>query len=306
MSSLCHVECSIYLLRKPFFAIRNPRSCGEFDFCVQINIMKKLFVTIALVVIITGTAEAQDRFFARTYTSNVLPKGGIDLELWHTSRFGHLNQFYNAQDQRMEIEVGLGKNWQTAFYFNRYQSRFSTSDQGTSTSNEIGFSNEWKWRASGPSRKTGVALYGEWGIKGGDEIELETKLILDRRFGKNLIAFNAVGEYEKEFEWDNSKVQSAEWESPVELDLAYMYNMNPSFGVGFELRNHNEISSAGWEHSVLFGGPTINYRGNNWFVIANYLPQWVNLHKTSIAPGNKVLDEHERTEVRILVGISLK
>jgi len=268
--------------------------------------MKKLFTTAALTLMAIASVNAQDRFFARTYTTNILPKNGIDLEFWHTSRFGHLDQYYNAQDQRMEIEVGLGHNLQTAFYFNRYQERFSESDQGTTTSNEIGFSNEWKWKASGPSRKLGVALYGEWGIKGGDEVELESKIIVDRNFGKNLLAFNGVFEYERGFEWDHGKVKSDEWESPVELDLAYMYNINTSFGVGFELRNHNQVTTAGWVHSVLFGGPTINYRGNNWFVIANYLPQWVNLHKTASAPDSKVLDELERTEVRILVGISLR
>jgi hypothetical protein len=269
--------------------------------------MKKLIGTAVIIFLITVSMKAQDRYFGRTYTTNILPKGAIDLEFWHTSRFGHQHQFYHAQDQRMEIEVGLGKNWQTAFYFNRFQQRFSESDNGTATSNEIGFSNEWKWKASGPSRKLGVALYGEWGIKGGDELELESKLILDRSFGKNLIAFNGVAEYEKEFEWKNGKIESDEWEAPVEFDLAWMYNIKPSFGIGFELSNHNEISKdEGWEHSVLFGGPTINFRGNNWFVIANYLPQWVNLHKTITAPGNKVLDEHERAEARILIGISLK
>jgi len=92
---------------------------------------------------------------------------------------------------------------------------------------------------------------------------------------------------------------------PVELDLAYMYNASKNFGIGFEMRNHNEIAKGeGWEHSVIFGGPTINFRGNRWFVIANYLPQWGNIHKTDVAPGNKVLDEHERVEARILIGIS--
>jgi len=267
--------------------------------------MKRVIILTALIFCLINI-QAQDRNFARTYQSTVLPKGAIDLEFWHTSRFSHENQYYHAQDQRMEIEFGLGKNWQTAFYFNRYQKRYSTTDNGTEVSNETGFSNEWKVKLSDPvANKLGVALYGEWGIKGGDEIELESKIILDKVIGKHVLVFNGVYELEKEFEWENGKINSSGYEMPVEFDLAYMYNVKKNFGVGFEIRDHNEISKdEGWEHSVLFGGPTINFRSDRWFVIANYLPQWVNIYKTDIAPGNKVLDEHERTEARILIGIS--
>jgi hypothetical protein len=253
-------------------------------------------------------AFAQDRYFARTYSSNVLPKGAIDIEFWHTSRFGHKDQFFHAQDQRLELEVGLGSKLQTAFYFNRYQQRSSETANGTTTSNEIGFSNEWKWKLSDPSRnKVGIALYGEWGLKGGDELEFEGKVILDKNIGKSLVAFNGVVEWEKEFEWENSKVYSRNWALPVELNLAYMYNINHAVGIGAEVLNRNTIvKKNGWENSVLFGGPTFNYRGNGWFVIANYLPQWGNIHRTVYSPGSKVLDEQERAEARILVGISLK
>ena len=268
--------------------------------------MKKI-VGLALVLSAGVIAKAQDRYFARTYTSNVLPKGAIDLEWWHTSRIGHKDQFFHAQDQRMEIEFGLGKNVQTAFYFNRYQKRFSEGSNGTSVSNEIGFSNEWKWKLSDPvANRIGFALYEEWGIKGGDELELETKLIFDKVVGKSLFAFNAIHEYEKEFEWVNGKIKSDRWEMPVELDLAWMYTISKSTGLGFEIINDNGIAKGkGWEYSVLFGGPTFSYRTGMWFVLTNYLPQWGNLHKTSVAPGNKVLDEHERAEARILIGISL-
>ncbi|MGH2552379.1 MAG: hypothetical protein ACRDEB_01615 [Chitinophagaceae bacterium] len=268
--------------------------------------MKKI-IALALLLSAGMTLKAQDRFFARTYTSNVLPKGNIDIEFWHTSRFGHKGQYFNAQDQRMEIEFGLGKNLQTAFYFNRYQKRFSSTDEGTQVDNQAGFSNEWKWKLSDPTaNKLGIALYGEWGLKGGDELELETKVILDKYLGKNLFAVNIVYELEKEFEWESGKVKSDNWAMPVELDIAYMYNINKNAGLGFELRNHNEIvKNEGWKHSVIFGGPTFNYRSGRWFVIANYLPQWVNLHKTKNAPFRKVLDEHERAEARILIGISL-
>src|ERR1700730_11527863 len=106
--------------------------------------MKRNFAVVFALVLTVGSCFSQDRYFARTYNTTVLPKGNVDLEFWHTSRLGHKNEFFHAQDQRMELEFGLGKNLQTAFYFNRYQERFSVSDSGTETSNEIGFSNEWK------------------------------------------------------------------------------------------------------------------------------------------------------------------
>lgn len=267
--------------------------------------MKKIFLIASCAISLTGVA--QDRFFARTYTSNVLPKGAVDLEFWHTSRFGHRNQFFHAQDQRMEVEFGLGKNIQTALYFNRFQKRFSEGNNGTTTSNEIGFSNEWKVKLSDPSvNKIGSALYAEATIKGGDEIEFETKIILDKYIGKSLFAFNGVAEFEKEFEWVNGKIKSNGWSTPIEFDLAYMYDIKPTLGIGLEVVNRNDIAkSEGWKNSIFYAGPTLNYRGSRWFVILNYLPQLGNVHKTSFSPNDKVLDEHERTEARILFGITL-
>jgi hypothetical protein len=89
-------------------------------------------------------ANGQDRYFGRTYTTNILPNGNFDIELWHTSRFGHEGQYFHAVDQRMEYEAGLGSNVQTAFYFNRFQKSESDSTGDINQSSEIGFSNEWK------------------------------------------------------------------------------------------------------------------------------------------------------------------
>jgi hypothetical protein len=76
-------------------------------------------------------------------------------------------------------------------------------------SNEIGISNEWKWKiVEGRKRQPGIALYAEWAFKAGDEFELETKLIVDKSFRKNLLAFNAILEWEKEFEWEKGKLKS--------------------------------------------------------------------------------------------------
>lgn len=267
--------------------------------------MKKLLLI--LFCVMSMSAFSQDRFFGRTYTSNVLPKGAIDVEFWHTSRFGHENQFFHAQDQRMEVEFGLGKNLQTAFYFNRFQTRLSESNNGTVSSNEIGFSNEWKLKLSDPTvNKIGSALYAEAAVKGGDEVELETKIILDKYIGKSLFAFNGVAAFEKEFGWENNQVKNNGWNTPIEFDVAYMYNVKPSLGLGLEVINVNDIAkNEGWKNSIFYAGPTLNYRASRWFVILNYLPQIGNVHKTTFSPASKVLDSHERTEARILFGISL-
>lgn len=250
-------------------------------------------------------SKAQDRYFARTYTANVLSKGGVDLELWHTSRFGHQNQFFHAMDQRMELEVGLGKNLQTAFYFNHFQKSYSDSLNVILHKTEIGFSNEWKWQINKPStKKINIALYGELGVKG-DEIELESKLILDKTFGKNLVAFNLVYELEHEFERQNGKTKLALAKTPLEFDLGFIHFFKPELGIGMEVVNHNDIEKGRRNNSLLYSGPTINYRGDSWFVIANYLPQLVNLRKTTASPFNKDLNDHERAEVRILLGFSL-
>jgi hypothetical protein len=264
--------------------------------------MKK-FYFLTLLAAAAVSVCAQDRYFARTYTTNVLAKGNFDIELWHTSRFGHEDEYFHAMDQRAEYEIGVGGNVQTAFYFNRFQTSVSDSSGSIHQSSEIGFSNEWKWKVTRPTSKLGAAVYGELGVKG-DELELETKLILDKSFGPNLVAFNLVYELEWEALRENGKNEFELDETPIEFDLAYMRNLSASFGAGIEVREYNGIAQGSWEHSVLFAGPTVNYRGNRWFIVFNYLPQLVNLHKTSEAPKNKVLDEHERVEARVIVGFS--
>jgi len=264
--------------------------------------MKKIYLSLSLLIAFSSLM-AQDRYFGRTYTTDILPKGNFDIELWHTSRFGHEGEYFHAMDQRFEYEVGLGGSVQTAFYFNRFQKSVSDSAGEIQQSSEVGFSNEWKWRVTSPTSKLGAALYGELGVKG-DELELETKLILDKSFGRNLVAFNLVYELEFEAARKNGKNEFDVAETPVEFDLAYMRNLSDGFGIGVELRDYNQIENGSWENSVLYGGPTINYRTNRWLAIVNCLPQIVNMHKSVESPKSKVLDQQEKAEVRIIVGFS--
>ena len=272
-----------------------------------LNISALSILTILSVQCIKG----QDRQFVRTYQSTVLPKGAMDLEAWSTFRTGR-EYFFNRIDNRLEFEMGLCDKLQTAFYFNASHLAFGankdtlggiadTSQSGIFHESEFSISSEWKWKLLDPSANNfGLALYAEIGLAP-SEIEIENKIIIDKKTDKNVFALNLVNEYAIKYEVEKGETKSVTEDEP-EIDLAYMHMFKPTLGLGLELRNSNEIEDGNWNFSAMFGGPTLFYAGEKYFVILNALPQLANLHKTDDAPNNLVLNAREKLEVRLLVG----
>jgi len=272
----------------------------------------KSVLTVIILFTFANISFAQDRMFAYTYQTNVLNKGDFDLEFQNTLRTGKVGAyspyvFGQHLNQRLELEVGLGKKVQTSFYFNSELFHYAdTSSASLNQELKVSFSNEWKLKLSDPvANRIGSALYGEFEF-GGNNIEFEGKLILDKRINNDLFAFNLVGKYEIEKEIsrenDNTKV---EWKhsSPVELYFAYMHFFKPKTGLGFEIKNNNDITKEnGWINSVLFGGPAFFVSAGRFFAALSVLPQFINLHKTALAPGNRDRKDFETAEFRILVG----
>lgn len=266
--------------------------------------MKKIRPLLVLVLLSLGqNVFSQDRVFTYTYQSDVLPSGVKELEYWTTLRSGR-NEFYNRIDQRFEFELGLGKKIQTAFYLNLTHV-FESVYNGITSSVETGFSNEWKFKLSDPvANKIGSGLYAEIGFNG-EELELEGKIILDKKFGNNLVAFNGVGEYEMKFEVVNGETES-EIETPFELDFAYMHFLGSHTGIGLEIRNHNEVAEdEGWESSVWYAGPTFHFNGNNWFINLNVMPQLFNAKRTEGSTEKLELYAHEKVQARLLLSFTL-
>ena len=264
--------------------------------------MKQLILCVIAVALSSGLF-AQDRQFAWTYQSNVLPVGSRDLEVWNTYSAGR-NEFYHALAQRLEFEAGVAKNLQTALYLNVTQKYFQDAENGNKLTRSTAFSvsNEWKYRLLNPSvNVVGMALYGEV-LLSPDEFELETKLILDKRIGHHLFAFNAILENEYEYHNEAGNVE-AEWEMPVEFDFGYMYNFNMNIGLGIEARNHNIIEDGDWESSALFAGPSLFVASKGFYAIFNILPQLRDLRSTG--GSNLSLDDHERMMARLFFGINI-
>lgn len=265
--------------------------------------MQRTLILALIVSHISGISLlAQDRQFARTYQSTVLPKGAFDIEFWNTFRTGR-EYLYTRFDQRLEFEYGVTDRFQNAFYFNashKGQGSTDTAFSGFTRSSSFSFSHEMKWKLLDPAvDRIGFGLYAEYTVAS-HELELEGKILLDKKTEKNIFAFNAVGEYVYEWTIDKGEVEienEIEWEN----DLAYMYMFKPGFGLGLEIRDHNEFVDGEMEHAALFGGPTLFWSSGKQFLILNILPQLMNL-KASHHSGGLDLEEHERIEIRLLIG----
>ena len=271
----------------------------------------KINILTILSIVLVNISNAQDRQFVRTYQSSVLTKGQMDLEAWSTYRTGR-KYFFNRIDNRLEFEMGLTDKLQTTFYFNATHKSFAanidslggiadTSTSGIFHESEFSVSSEWKWKLSDPSaNKVGFALYAELGLSP-SEIEIENKIIIDKKTEKNIFSLNLVNEYEIKYEVEKGEKET-EWEDEPEIDIAFMHMLRGDLGLGLEIVNSNEIEDGNWNFSALYGGPTIFYSGEKYFLILNALPQWANLHKTEDTPNNLVLNAREKIEVRLLVG----
>ncbi len=253
-----------------------------------------------LSVTVSSTVVADERHFTFTYESAVLPRLENEIELWITPRAGRRDYFLGF-DYRLEFERGIADRLVTALYFN-----FSHQTAGAAhnTSTDWSFSNEWKYKVLDPvGDPVGLALYGE--ITGGPhQLDLETKLILDKYFAGFIAALNLVTEYGWEFR-DGKTTRDLR----LEADSGVVYSLGAGFFLGLEGRNETIISSdGGFESSAFFAGPVFSYAASAWWATATLLPQLGAIQSTDLAAAsNSHLDlvQHERFVARLLVGIHL-
>jgi hypothetical protein len=199
-------------------------------------------------------------------------------------------------DQRIELEVGLTDRLMTALYLNGKTVAQPDASGSIGVSTEWGsISSEWKYKLLDPvADALGVALYAE-GTAAMDELELEGKLIFDKKVGPVLFAGNIVVENEWGF-----AVGSVGSELFLELDLAGSYFLTDRLSLGVELRNHNAFpAGGGLEHSALFAGPVIAYGEKTWWMAFTFLPQLPAL-KQSPAATTLILDSLEKYNARLL------
>lgn len=252
--------------------------------------------------VLISSTYASERMFTYTYQSNVLGRGQKEIELWNTFSWQR-EDFYRKFIHRIEYEIGLGGNLQTAFYFNvKSEAAFIQGPPGILASeSELSFSNEWKLKFSDPlADAIGSAAYLEFGISP-NAIELEAKIILDKQLGKATHALNIVAEPEWELKGADTGT-TTESEFALEALYGFSYHIDEAWNLGLELRNHNTFAGQeGLKYSTLCAGPTVSYRSSGWWATLTLLPQ---LYAFKTQQGNShphlELLGQERFETRLL------
>ncbi len=256
----------------------------------------KLF-SIIFIMILCVKINADDKKFARSYTSYTLPANALELEVWQTGILGKGEGNYSRWEPRMEFEYGITDRLTGSMYFNFSEVKSTNNDYPTEPFTLSTTSFEFRYRLSNPNQWfLDPALYFEIGF-GGDKVEYEPKILLTKRFDMFTAAVNLVSEIEKNISEDES-------ESAFELTMGLAYDLNKNFSVGLEFRNdrnYKEIYEKE-ENQASFIGPTISYHSDKFYFVANFLAQ---VSGGPIKTNNLDLVGHEKYEIRTILGIGL-
>ncbi len=214
----------------------------------------------------THEARADRRLFAFSYPYATLPKGGFEVEYYLDAGFRRADnpatptilesRYRPAWEHQLEFEYGITDKLDFGFYNVFRQSEFgSFGYRGAKLRSRYRFFEQGE-HVVDPS------LYLEVGYFG-DEIELEQRLILSRRFGRFEASLNLTLEQEIEL--------------GAEAEVAFL--VIPSVGAGYHLSEHVALSleyfgrvkieEGALAYSAHYLGPTLSVMGRHfWWTVS--------------------------------------
>ncbi len=252
-------------------------------------------------------SPADERRFTYTYEPETQLAGALEFENWVTlgagrnSTVGQNN--YNQWDLRQELEYGVTDRYTLGLYLNEQAQSFSDPSTGANESSFDweGISLENRYNVLNPAdHAVGLTLYLE-GTYSGEEAELEEKILVGQRYGEWKWALNlsqATG-------WENN-LRDREGELEASCGLAHDFGKH--WSVGLEARvNALAPGYKQLENAAVFLGPVVSYRQDKWWAALTVMPQIYGWDRNGSADGNPHLElvDHERVNVRLLIGIDL-
>jgi len=259
----------------------------------------------SLLSLCAAPAWANERHFTRSNESATLPAGTVEIEPWATARLGR-DGYFTGIDNRLEFEAGVTDRLQTALYLNwsGEGARNPVTNGIDTSSKHKGISSEWKLRLTDSvADPIGSALYLEVTLAP-KSVEIESKILLDKRVGPWNVVCNAVYEFERNYEESIN-------EHKFSATAGVAYFLAERVSLGLEALDLNVLEPAApgspneLKHGAIFAGPVLSYGQDRWWLAASVTPQLFGYGK-AVAPGRGLdLDGFERMQARVLMGIHL-
>ncbi len=255
---------------------------------------------------LTTPAWANDRHFTQSYETAVLSPGTVEVEPWTTLRLGK-DSYYAGLDHRLEFEVGLTDRLQTSVYLNLGSEAVRVpggpvAAHATST----GISSEWKLKLSDAvADPIGSALYLELTMMA-EEIEVEAKILADKRVGPWHLVTNGIYEFEH-----NYAEQLREHKLQLTGGVAWFATSQVS--VGLEAMSFNVLAAdvgtatpgpTHFAHGALMAGPVLACSLERGWIAVSVTPQLYG-YKGALPGSNLNLAEFEQVTARVLLGVHL-
>ncbi|MEQ1860256.1 MAG: hypothetical protein ABMA13_09990 [Chthoniobacteraceae bacterium] len=240
------------------------------------TIKSAIIATAALAFLAQPTAEAGQRRYVYSYETLTAPKGSKEYEQWVTWRHRDI-QGGDDRDRwefRHEFEFGLTERLQLGIYVADWQYDEDDSEGHEFRFQKSGF--DLIYNLTNPNTDLiGSALYGEF-LVGEDLIKTEFKLLLEKRFGRLGIVYNAI----LEAEWEGGEYHDETGEFIQTFGVSY--DLSKSVSVGVEARHVIEMPD--WENTepaVFYVGPNVSYRHGRYFATLAWLWQTTHLEGES-------------------------
>jgi hypothetical protein len=180
-----------------------------------------------------ATSEANPRALPFTYTTDTLPEGKVEIEQYvdlvplRAISPSSLPQWYLPSAFQTEIEIGLTDRLELGLYMTFVP---DAGEQFASKALFPGTGNGLKQRlryifADPGAWPIDAGVYGEV-VENEREVELEAKVLLQKRFDRLRVAANVSGEYELYY--------SKQREIVLNPSLGVTYEITPSFHLGID------------------------------------------------------------------------
>jgi hypothetical protein len=267
----------------------------------------KAFAVALAAVLASSSASANPRALPFTYTTDTLPKGGVEIEqyvdlvlLRSVSSTSTAVEWYLPSAFQTEIEIGLADRLELGLYMTFVP---DPGEQFASKALFPGTGNGLKQRlryifADPGALPVDLGVYGEL-VENEREIEIEGKLLLQRRFDRVRLAANLSSEYEFYF--------TGQREIVLNPSLGATYEVSPSFHLGVDSWLRGEYPQHPPPSQRTFGlgpqayvGPAVmaNF-GKLWWAVGAYV------RVTEFSHHVQIGEPYGPVYVRSLIGYDL-